>query len=59
MEAGKGFGATYTLLRPFVRIDYILFPGKYPIVSHEVEKVYYSDHFPVIATVSIDNPQLQ
>ena len=59
VEAGKGFGATYTLLRPFVRIDYILFPGKYPIVSHEVEKVYYSDHFPVIATVSIDNPQQQ
>jgi len=55
VEAGKGFGATYTLLRPFVRIDYLLFPEKYPITFHKVGKVYYSDHYPVTATVTFDN----
>jgi len=50
VKAGKGFGATYRALWPFIRIDYILYPKDLHAVSLEVGEVTYSDHFPVIAT---------
>ena len=50
VKAGRGFGATYRALWPFVRIDYILYPKDLHAVSYEVGEVTYSDHFPVIAT---------
>lgn len=49
VQAGKGFGATYTTLWPLLRIDYILCPPELEAVSYKVEKVPYSDHYPVIA----------
>lgn len=48
--AGKGFGATYRSLWPLLRIDYILYPQDLAAVSYKVDKVKYSDHYPVIAT---------
>ena len=48
--AGKGFGATYIRFRPFLRIDYILYPKAFEACTHQVSKVGYSDHYPVIAT---------
>lgn len=48
VEAGKGFGGTYSILYPFLRIDYILFPERYTADRHEVRKVHWSDHYPVI-----------
>ena len=59
VQAGKGFGATYALARPFIRIDYILFPDEYHVSSHKVGNVFYSDHFPVSATISIENESKQ
>ena len=53
VEAGKGFGATYSFLWPFVRIDYILYPSHFGAVSHSVPHVHYSDHYPVIAEISL------
>ena len=50
MKAGKGFGATYRALWPFLRIDYILYPKDLQAVSYEVGEATYSDHFPVTAT---------
>ena len=50
VQAGKGFGATFRTLWPFLRIDYILYPRDLQAVSYEVPKVKYSDHYPVIAT---------
>lgn len=50
VNAGKGFGATYRALWPFIRIDYILYPKDLHAVSYEVGEATYSDHFPVIAT---------
>ncbi|HAY18678.1 MAG TPA: hypothetical protein DCY24_05705, partial [Rikenellaceae bacterium] len=44
VEAGKGFGATYSFLWPFIRIDYILYPSHFSAVSHTVPHVRYSDH---------------
>lgn len=50
VEAGKGFGATYRSLWPLLRIDYILYPKDLTAVSYKVDKVKYSDHYPVTAT---------
>ena len=50
VRAGKGFGSTYRILWPLLRIDYILYPQELEAVSYQVEKVKYSDHYPIIAT---------
>ncbi len=52
VEAGKGFGATYSALWPFIRIDYILYPKHFKPVSNHIPRLKYSDHFPVIAEIS-------
>ncbi|MBQ9411009.1 MAG: endonuclease/exonuclease/phosphatase family protein [Bacteroidales bacterium] len=48
MRAGKGFGATYSALWPLLRLDYILYPKDLEAVSYRIDKVNYSDHYPVI-----------
>ena len=53
VEAGKGFGATYYALRPFIRIDYILFPKHFKAVSNIIPHLKYSDHYPVVAEIRI------
>lgn len=52
-EAGNGIGATYSLLWPFLRIDYILYPEEFGTISYEVPRVPYSDHYPVISELAI------
>ncbi len=56
VEAGRGFGATYSFLWPFIRIDYILYPSHFDAVSHTVPRVRYSDHYPVIAEINLTEP---
>lgn len=53
MEAGHGVGATFSLLWPMLRIDYILFPERCSGVSHRVSRLPYSDHYPVVAEIII------
>lgn len=53
VEAGKGFGATYSFLWPFIRIDYILYPSHFSAASHAIPRVRYSDHYPVIAEINL------
>ncbi len=53
VDAGKGFGASFTYLRPFLRIDYVLFPERFRAVSHKVLKARYSDHFPIVTEISL------
>lgn len=55
VKAGKGFGATYALLRPFLRIDYVLYPESLSAVSHEVVRCPYSDHYPIVSTLSLED----
>ena len=50
VKAGHGFGSTYSILWPLLRIDYILYPQELTAVSYEVPRVKYSDHYPIIAT---------
>lgn len=54
VEAGKGFGATYSLLRPLLRIDYILYPESMAATSHKVVRRPFSDHYPIVSTLSLD-----
>ncbi|MCR5409267.1 MAG: endonuclease/exonuclease/phosphatase family protein [Bacteroidales bacterium] len=48
--AGKGWGATHRSLWPFLRIDYILYPSGLKATSCTIDKVKYSDHYPVITS---------
>lgn len=55
-EAGTGFGATYSVLWPMLRIDYILLPQEYAAGRHETIRVPWSDHYPVMTTFFFDKP---
>ena len=53
IEAGDGFGATFASLWPMLRIDYVLFPETFKAVSHDIPRVGYSDHYPVITEIEL------
>lgn len=53
VEAGAGFGATYSFLWPLIRIDYVLFPASFKGVSYSCKHVGYSDHYPVVTDVNL------
>lgn len=53
VEAGDGFGATYSRLWPMLRIDYVLCPKSCTVVTHETPKVDLSDHYPVITEIAL------
>jgi endonuclease/exonuclease/phosphatase family metal-dependent hydrolase len=53
IEAGKGFGATYSLLWPMLRIDYVLLPENCRALSHQIPRLPFSDHYPVITEIEI------
>ncbi|MGN1210157.1 MAG: endonuclease/exonuclease/phosphatase family protein [Candidatus Cryptobacteroides sp.] len=54
VDAGRWFGATYSLLWPFLRIDYVLYPDRYRAVGCRTPRVGYSDHYPVVADVVLN-----
>lgn len=51
VKAGEGFGATYSRLWPFLRIDYVLVPDRFKTTGFNVPRVGYSDHYPVVAEI--------
>jgi endonuclease/exonuclease/phosphatase family metal-dependent hydrolase len=53
LKKGSGFGRTLRLISPTLRIDYILADKKFDITQFYVLKVPYSDHYPIIADISI------
>nr|WP_299069568.1 endonuclease/exonuclease/phosphatase family protein [uncultured Allomuricauda sp.] len=53
LEKGKGFGRTYNLLGFPLRIDYILSAPSFKVISHENFNEKLSDHYPVMATLSL------
>ena len=55
LHAGFGFGRTYRFISPTLRIDYILADKKFKVEQYKKIEVNYSDHYPVIADVSIKN----
>lgn len=52
-EAGHGMGATYSVLWPFLRIDYVLVPESMEVFEYNVPRYRYSDHYPVITSLQI------
>ncbi|MBR4775920.1 MAG: endonuclease/exonuclease/phosphatase family protein [Bacteroidales bacterium] len=50
VRAGHGFGSTYSSLWPLLRIDYQLYPKTLTAVSYRIERVPWSDHYPVIVS---------
>lgn len=55
VKAGNGFGATYRALWPLIRIDYIFCPDVFEPLTHYTPKVNYSDHYPIISDISIND----
>ena len=53
VQAGNGFAATYSLIWPLLRIDYILSPKSFTVVSHETPRIRLSDHYPVISEIAL------
>lgn len=51
VQAGAGFGATYSHLWPMLRIDYILVPDRFKAIGCDVHKIGFSDHYPVMASI--------
>ena len=52
-EAGKGFGATFIPVWPLLRIDYLLVPEDSQCITHTVDRIQLSDHYPVNAEIII------
>ena len=53
VESGHGFGATFAPLWPVLRIDYILFPERCEGIWHEIPRIKYSDHYPVLTEIEL------
>lgn len=52
VEAGKGFGKTYNFKGFPLRIDYIFADPNFEVLQHKNYNIKYSDHFPIMATLS-------
>ena len=52
IEAGKGFGKTYSFNKYPLRIDFILSDNKFKVNQHKNYEVEFSDHEPVLARFS-------
>jgi endonuclease/exonuclease/phosphatase family metal-dependent hydrolase len=52
---GHGFGTTYSGNIPALKIDYILTDKRITPLSFEIPDVRFSDHFPVVSMVKIEN----
>jgi endonuclease/exonuclease/phosphatase family metal-dependent hydrolase len=52
---GHGFGTTYSGNIPALKIDYILTDKKITPHSFDIPDVRFSDHFPVVSVVQIEN----
>ena len=48
-ESGHGFSATFSVLWPLFRIDYVFIPESFNGISHNTIRCNYSDHYPVVA----------
>ncbi len=55
-ERGNGFSATYSMLWPLLRIDYIFIPETFTCLSHNTIRDKFSDHYPVVAEFSTAEP---
>ena len=52
LESGKGFGKTYNFKGFPLRIDYIFVDSEMKVSQHKNFDVKYSDHYPIMTTIS-------
>jgi endonuclease/exonuclease/phosphatase family metal-dependent hydrolase len=52
-KAGSGIISTYKSFWPAFRIDYIFSDTRFDVAQYKTEKVAFSDHYPVIATLRV------
>ncbi|MEY3573727.1 MAG: hypothetical protein RLZZ617_325 [Bacteroidota bacterium] len=48
---GQGMGNTYAQAFPSFRIDHVMIDPRYSVLSHELVRLRYSDHYPVVAVL--------
>ena len=53
LKKGSGFGRTFRFISPTLRIDYIMADKKFDVTQYYQFKVPYSDHYPVVADLTI------
>jgi len=53
LKKGAGFGRTFRYITPAMRIDYILADKKFDITWFSKMDLPYSDHYPIIADISL------
>lgn len=53
-EKGKGIGSTFAGNIPALKIDYILVSPDIEVVSHQIDRVLFSDHYPLSAEIRLD-----
>jgi endonuclease/exonuclease/phosphatase family metal-dependent hydrolase len=53
LMSGFGIGRSFASLSPTLRIDYIFTDKKMEILQFKKTKVYYSDHYPLVADVRL------
>ena len=55
-ETGSGLGCTFNDKYYHFRIDYVLYdPGAFTPIQYKTDKVNYSDHYPVLCQIKINN----
>jgi endonuclease/exonuclease/phosphatase family metal-dependent hydrolase len=52
-EKGRGMGTTFAGNIPALKIDYIFVDKSIEVESHRIERILFSDHFPLIATLQL------
>lgn len=54
-QAGKGIGRTFATLAPTLRIDYIMTDPRFTVKQYVRHFVPYSEHYPVIADLTLSD----
>jgi endonuclease/exonuclease/phosphatase family metal-dependent hydrolase len=53
LKAGFGIGRSFAALSPTLRIDYIFTSKKIEVLQFKKTKLYYSDHYPLVADLKL------
>lgn len=56
LEKGGGLGRTYSRIFPTLRIDYVLLNKAFRVQQFQIDRVPYSDHYPVVVDFSLPAP---
>ncbi len=55
-KKGAGIGRTYSHISPTLRIDNIFADKKFTVTQYDRNKKKISDHFPIVADLTLNNP---